>query len=88
MLFAIIAASLTSLGRLDFGLEAAVSNHYQAIALVFWESLGGLFLTWLDDLSRSYALVELQVGLVILMLATAGRFGALEQASTNNIRWI
>jgi hypothetical protein len=81
MLFAMVAAALTSLGRLNFGLEIAVSNHYQAIALVFWASLGGFLLTWLDDLSRSFALLELQIGLVILMLATAGRFSALEQAS-------
>jgi hypothetical protein len=35
-LFAILAAVLTGLGRLNFGLEQAVSNHYQAIALSFW----------------------------------------------------
>ena len=81
MLFTMVAALLTSLGRLNFGLEQAMSNHYQAIALVFWASLGGFILTWLDDLSRNFALVELQIGLVILMLATAGRFSALEQAS-------
>ena len=81
LLFAMAAAGLTSLGRLNFGLEQAVSNHYQAIALVFWAGLIALILTWVNDRAPSFALVEVQAGMVILMLATAGRFAGLERAS-------
>jgi hypothetical protein len=82
LVFTILSAVLTSLGRMNFGIEQAMSSHYQAIALSFWASLGGLILASLGGAqSRNFTLVQVQIGLVVLMLATAGRFGALEQAS-------
>ena len=80
LLFTILSAVLTSLGRLNFGIEQAMSSHYQAIALSFWASLGALIMASLGgDQFRDLALV--QIGLAVRLLATPGRFNALEQAS-------
>ncbi|MBV9770154.1 MAG: hypothetical protein JOZ32_11335 [Bryobacterales bacterium] len=82
MLFGVAAAVLTSLGRLNLGLAQATSSRYQAVALVFWACLAGLILASIPKAQpRRFALIGVQIGLLILMIATAGRFAGMNSAA-------
>jgi hypothetical protein len=79
MVFAVFAGVVTCLGRMSFGLGQATSSRYQSVALVFWASLAVLIVMWISrERSSSFALVGFQIGLVVLMTASAGRFDAFE----------
>ena len=80
MLFALIAAVLTSLGRLDFGIVQAISSRYQTMALFFWASLGAFALVSLGSVhARIFVTLEIQALLLILMIAAISRFSAADE---------
>jgi hypothetical protein len=82
MAFVLMVSVVTALGRLNFGVGQATAGRYQSIALVFWASLAGLVLIWRARSHGSPArLIEIQVVLLILVLAGGARFRASENVA-------
>jgi len=77
MLFTLSAATISALGRISFGVVQAETSRYQTIALVFWASLATLMLVWVAD-RHTAALPALQIGLLVLMMASARRSHSYE----------
>jgi hypothetical protein len=87
LLFSLLAAYLTSLGRLDFGVAQASANRYQCVALLFWASLVVYVLTWAASRQSRAVLVTLQTGLLALMVASAMRYHSFEEiAAVRRVR--
>jgi hypothetical protein len=76
VLFTLLTATITGLGRINFGFEQAMASRYQSIALVFWASLAAFILTNLTKLPRfsGLALIVVQCGLAVLMVASCLTF--------------
>ncbi len=75
MFFTISVAVITSLGRLNFGAAQAAGSRYQCVALLFWAAFATLILTWATGRhARNLVLAGVQAGLLVLMVASAGRF--------------
>ncbi|MDR3698639.1 MAG: hypothetical protein P4L56_03330 [Candidatus Sulfopaludibacter sp.] len=82
MLFTISTAGVTSLGRLRFGVAQAAASRYQCVALLFWAAFATLVLSWAARKTpRPLALAAVQCGLLVLMVASAGRFHAYERVA-------
>lgn len=76
MLFALAIGVMTSLGRVNFGLEQAASSRYQTVALVFWASLAGtLLLSLADGRRRQIATVACQSVLAALLVVAGQQYG-------------
>jgi hypothetical protein len=66
-----------ALGRINFGIEQANASRYQTVALAFWASFGALLLLWhTEKAHHAVRLVEIQVALVLLLLASVPRFAS------------
>jgi hypothetical protein len=80
MLFTLSTAVITSLGRLNFGVAQAASSRYQCVALLFWAAVATLILAWAAGRHpRNLVLAGVQAGLLVLMVASAGRFNSYER---------
>jgi hypothetical protein len=66
-----------ALGRINLGITQAIASRYQTIALTFWASFAALLVLWGTGKPRSpERLVEMQIALVLLLLAAVPRFAA------------
>ena len=82
LLFTFLAAVVTSLGRLNFGIGQATSGRYQVTALLFWASLAALILTYVAERrSRWLTLAAAQIALLVLMLVSARSFPRFERGA-------
>jgi hypothetical protein len=82
IIFVLITSVVTALGRINFGIQQATASRYQTTALVFWACLLGLVLTWLHAKSANpIRLVEIQVVLLFLVMASGARFDFSEKAA-------
>jgi hypothetical protein len=80
MLFVLGTATITALGRLNFGYGEAASSRYQAFALVFWACLGILGATYLNRIGAGWRVIATaQTALLVLLLATPTRYDGLVQ---------
>ena len=80
MIFTISAAVITSLGRLNLGAAQAAASRYQCVAVLFWAAVATLILTWAAGRHpRNLVLAGVQAGLLVLMVASAGRFNSYER---------
>ncbi len=88
MLFTVSVAGVTSLGRLRFGVAQAAASRYQCVALLFWAAFGTAALSWAArKTSRPLVLAGVQCGLLILMVASVGRFHAYQRmAAVRQVR--
>lgn len=68
-LFIVLTASVTALGRLDFGLEQALSPRYATPSLIFWVAFFGLALFYSFRVSERFrkASVGTTLGLIIIL---------------------
>jgi hypothetical protein len=87
ILFCLATASVTALGRINFGTDQAYSSRYQTIALLFWLSLGCL--TFFLVTGRAFRTLLL-AAVVVVMLLSAVRFktplrGAMEKQARTNL---
>ena len=74
--FMLVTAFVIALGRINFGIEQAIASRYQAIALAFWASVGALLLLWrTGKASNTAGLLEIQIAVSFLLLASVPRFG-------------
>jgi hypothetical protein len=77
MIFFLVTSMVTALGRINFGLEQAISSRYQTIAMAFWGCFMALLLYWQCDRTQSVIrLIELQAALVVLLVVSVPRFAA------------
>lgn len=84
MLFVLGAATLTALGRLNFGYAEAVSSRYQEFALAFWASLAILGATYLTEMSAGWrAMAAAQIVVLAFLLGTPYRYSGIEQSFAN-----
>jgi hypothetical protein len=84
MIFVLMSAIITALGRVDFGTVQATASRYQTIALVFWASLGLLLLSWCGrSVSRNSWLIQFQVCVMVLLMASASRFGLYQKFASD-----
>jgi hypothetical protein len=78
IVFVLMTAAITGLGRMKFPFTAA--SRYQSIALVFWASFVLLLLSWSAHIwTREAWTVRIQVALILVLMAGASQFGFYEQ---------
>lgn len=83
MVFVLITAAVTGLGRVNFGISQATTSRYQTFALLFWACLVGMILLRLSD-PKSFIparLLEVQVVLILALTASGPRFESSRQAA-------
>jgi hypothetical protein len=82
LLFTISVAFMTAAARVSFGVGQAAGSRYQCVALLFWATLAALVLDW-----AAGRLIWVQAILLVLMLASVGRFPSYERvAESRRIR--
>ncbi len=74
MLFCLMTAFVTALGRLSFGTGQAVASRYQTWALLFWFSLATLLLLALVRAGARVSITCFMTGLVAVMIIAAANF--------------
>jgi hypothetical protein len=67
-LFVLLTAAVTALGRLDFGLEQALSPRYATPSLIFWVALFGLALFYSFRVSERYRKVSVAATLAFIVI--------------------
>jgi hypothetical protein len=70
MLFCLMTAFLTALGRINFGTDQALSSRYQTCALLFWFCLSCLLLVLVSAEARFLTTI-LMAGIVVIMILAA-----------------
>jgi len=80
LVFVLLTATITAMGRMNFGLAQATASRYQSIALTFWVCFALLLISWcMRSSSPAPWLLQVQVALLILMIASVSRFDSYEQ---------
>lgn len=90
MLFCFGTASVTALGRINFGTDQAFASRYQTFALLFWFGLGCLLLLTISTNGSRALRTSLLAAVVVVMLLSTVRYerclrGALERRAQENV---
>jgi hypothetical protein len=90
ILFCFATASVTALGRLNFGTDQAFASRYQTFALLFWFGLGCLLFLTISANGGRQLRTTLLAAVVVIMLLSAVRYkrclrGAMEKRVQENV---
>ena len=75
MLFCLMTAFITALGRINFGTDQAFTSRYQTGALLFWFCLSCLLLLAFVSAEGRVFTTSLMAGIVVIMIIAAANFG-------------
>lgn len=74
ILFCLMSAFITALGRINFGTDQAFASRYQTLAMLFWFCLACLLLLALVSAEGRASTSSLMAGIVVIMIIAAATF--------------